>query len=347
MTPRLKEIFNKEIQPALKDQFGFKNIYMAPRIEKVVLNMGLGLDATDSKILKSCEEDMAKIAGQKPVTTKFKKSVANFKTRKGSNAGLKVTLRKNRMYEFIDRLVNIALPRIKDFQGLSKNGFDKSGNFSFGIKEHIIFPEINFDKVDRIRGMDITIVTSGKNKAATFALLEAMNFPFIKKSKIPVVIKADGLASGKGVTVCNSTDEAFNSNDKGGEINEDDTSSAENSPICNLEHNQKSSERSSERKLRKRKINLNDLSSNLTCPKVCHFSNCGIQLPTSSALEWHYEGHFAQELEKLEKLKVKKVTAATERDGDDLVLRRPVRNSAVDRIRLNRQRRLARKTIDT
>ena len=150
-------------------------------------------------------------------------------------------------------------------------------------------------------------------------------------------------------TVCqdnNSTDEALNSNDKGGEINEDDTSSAENSPICNLEENQKSSERSSERKLRKRKINLNDLSSNLTCPKVCHFSNCGIQLPTSSALEWHYEGHFAQELEKLEKLKVKKVTAATERDGDDLVLRRPVRNSAVDRIRLNRQRRLARKTID-
>ena len=144
----------------------------------------------------------------------------------------------------------------------------------------------------------------------------------------------------------NSTDEAFNSNDKDGEINEDDTSTGENSPISKLEDDQKSSEKSSERKLRKRKINLNDLSSNLTCPKVCHFSNCGIQLPTSSALEWHYEGHFAQELEKLEKLKVKKVTAATERDGDDLVLRRPVRNSAVDRIRLNRQRRLARKTID-
>ena len=150
-------------------------------------------------------------------------------------------------------------------------------------------------------------------------------------------------------TVCqdnNSTDEAFNSNDKDGEINESDTSTGENSPISKLEGDQKSSETPSERKLRKRKINLNDLSSNLTCPKVCHFSNCGIQLPTSSALEWHYEGHFAQELEKLEKLKVKKVTAATERDADDLVLRRPVRNSAVDRIRLNRQRRLARKTID-
>ena len=178
MTPRLKEIFNKEIQPALKDQFGFKNIYMAPRIEKVVLNMGLGLDATDSKILKSCEEDMAKITGQKPVTTKFKKSVANFKTRKGSNAGLKVTLRKNRMYEFLDRLVNIALPRIKDFRGLSSKGFDKFGNYTFGIKEHIIFPEVNFDKVEKIRGLDITIVISAIDKKHSYELLKRLNFPF-------------------------------------------------------------------------------------------------------------------------------------------------------------------------
>ena len=180
MTPRLKEIFNKEIQPALKDQFGFKNIYMAPRIEKVVLNMGLGLDATDSKILKSCEEDMAKITGQKPVTTKFKKSVANFKTRKGSNAGLKVTLRKNRMYEFLDRLVNIALPRIKDFRGLSPKGFDKFGNYTFGIKEHIIFPEVNFDKVDKIRGLDITIVIKSTKKDDSLELLKKLNFPFIE-----------------------------------------------------------------------------------------------------------------------------------------------------------------------
>ena len=158
MTPRLKEIFNNEIQPALKDQFGFKNIYMAPRIEKIVLNMGLGLDGSDSKILKSCEEDMAKITGQKPVTTKFKKSVANFKTRKGSNAGLKVTLRENKMYEFLDRLVNIALPRIKDFRGLSPKGFDKFGNYTFGIKEHIIFPEVSFDRADKVRGLDIIIV---------------------------------------------------------------------------------------------------------------------------------------------------------------------------------------------
>ena len=181
MVPRLKELFFKEIQPALKDQFGFKNLYMSPKIEKIVLNMGLGLDGNDAKILKSCEEDMAKITGQKPVITKFKKSVANFKTRKGSNAGLKVTLRKNKMYEFLDRLVNIALPRIKDFRGLSSNGFDKFGNYSFGIKEHIIFPEVNFDKVDKIRGLDVTIVTSSNNKTATIELLKEFNFPIKNK----------------------------------------------------------------------------------------------------------------------------------------------------------------------
>ena len=181
MTPRLKELYYKEIQPALKSQFGFKNLYMGPKIEKIVLNMGLGLDGNDSKILKSCEEDLAKITGQKPVITKFKKSVANFKTRKGSNAGLKVTLRKDKMYEFLDRLVNIALPRIKDFRGLSTNGFDNNGNFTFGVKEHIIFPEVNFDKVDKIRGLDITIVTSSKNKEGTLELLKEFNFPLNTK----------------------------------------------------------------------------------------------------------------------------------------------------------------------
>ena len=181
MTPRLKELYYKEIQPALKSQFGFKNLYMGPKIEKIVLNMGLGLDGNDSKILKSCEEDLAKISGQKPVTTKFKKSVANFKTRKGSNAGLKVTLRKDKMYEFLDRLVNIALPRIKDFRGLSANGFDKFGNYTFGVKEHIIFPEVSFDRADKIRGIDIVIVISSKNKEYSIALLEKLNFPFIKK----------------------------------------------------------------------------------------------------------------------------------------------------------------------
>ena len=181
MTPRLKEIFFKEIQPALKSQFGFKNLYMGPKIEKIILNMGLGLDGNDSKILKSCEEDMAKITGQKPVITKFKKSISNFKTRKGSNAGVKVTLRSHKMYEFIDRLVNIALPRIKDFRGLSAKGIDNSFNYSFGIKEHIIFPEVNFDKVDKIRGLDITIVTSSKNKQGTLELLKEFNFPLNEK----------------------------------------------------------------------------------------------------------------------------------------------------------------------
>ena len=183
MTPRLKEIYFKEIQPALKTQFGYKNIYMGPKVQKVILNMGLGLDGNDSKLMKSCEEDLAKISGQKPVITKFKKSVANFKTRKGTNAGLKVTLRKNKMYEFLDRLVNIALPRSKDFRGLSPKGFDKFGNYTFGIKEHIIFPEVSFDRAEKVRGLDIIIVIKAINKEHSFALLEKMNFPFIKKGE--------------------------------------------------------------------------------------------------------------------------------------------------------------------
>ena len=183
MIPRLKDHYDKVIVASLQNKFSMKNKLMVPKILKVVLNMGLGAEAGDKRKLQNCVEDMALISGQKPVITKFKKSISNLKTRKGTAAGAKVTLRKSKMYEFIDRLVNIALPRIKDFQGLSTNGFDKSGNYTFGIKEHIIFPEINFDKVDRIRGMDITIVTSGKDKKSTYALLEAMNFPFIKKDK--------------------------------------------------------------------------------------------------------------------------------------------------------------------
>jgi large subunit ribosomal protein L5 len=181
MTPRLKELYYKTIQTDLKDKLGFKNTFMSPKLQKIVINMGLGLDGSDSKIIKSCEEDLAKLAGQKPIITKFKKSVANFKTRKGSNAGLKVTLRGDKMYEFIDRLVNIALPRIKDFRGLSPNAFDKFGNYTFGIKEHIIFPEVNFDRIDKIRGLDIVVVISAASKEHSFALLEKLNFPFIKK----------------------------------------------------------------------------------------------------------------------------------------------------------------------
>ena len=183
MIPRLKEQYDKKIIIDLQKKFSMKNKLMVPRFIKVVLNMGLGADSNDKTIVQNCIEDISLISGQKPIITKFKKSISNFKTRKGTTAGIKVTLRSNKMYEFIDRLVNIALPRVKDFQGLSMNGFDNFGNYSFGIKEHIIFPEINFDKVDRIRGMDITLVTTGKDRKTTFALLEAMNFPFSKKIK--------------------------------------------------------------------------------------------------------------------------------------------------------------------
>ena len=145
--------------------------------------MGLGLDGNDAKILKSCENDLAKITGQKPVNTKFKKSIANFKTRKNTNAGVKVTLRKNKMYEFIDRLINIALPRVKDFRGLSDKGFDKFGNYSFGIKEHIIFPEVNFEKVEKIRGLDITINVKSVNIEQSLELLKNFNFPFKEKKR--------------------------------------------------------------------------------------------------------------------------------------------------------------------
>ncbi len=178
MSPRVKDLMNKEILPSLKEKFGYKNINMGPKIIKIVLNMGLGLDGNDSKIIKSCEEDLGKITGQKPVITKFKKSIANFKTRKNTNSGLKVTLRKDKMYEFIDRLVHIALPRIKDFRGLSKNGFDSFGNYTFGVKEHIIFPEVNFDKVDKIKGLDITIVIKSNDKIHSYELLKKLNFPF-------------------------------------------------------------------------------------------------------------------------------------------------------------------------
>ena len=183
MIPRLKELYNKEILPELKTKLGLKNNYMTPKLSKVVLNMGLGIDGNDAKILKVCEEDLSKITGQKPVSTKFKKSISNFKTRQNSKAGLKVTLRKDKMYEFIDRLINIALPRIKDFRGLSANGFDNFGNYTFGIKEHIIFPEVNFDKVDKVRGIDISIIIKNKKIEDSHELLKKFNFPF-KKEKV-------------------------------------------------------------------------------------------------------------------------------------------------------------------
>jgi large subunit ribosomal protein L5 len=179
--PRLKITYEKEIVTKLMSKLSLKNKHEVPKIEKVILNMGLGEDASDGKKLKACLEDMALISGQKPVITKFKKSISNFKTRKGSNAGVKVTLRSQIMYEFIDRLINIALPRIKDFRGLSSKGVDNSFNYSFGIKEHIVFPEVNFDKVDKIRGLDITIVTTSRSKQGTLQLLKEFNFPLNEK----------------------------------------------------------------------------------------------------------------------------------------------------------------------
>ena len=181
MNPRLKITYDKEITSKLMNKLNVKNKHEVPRIDKIILNMGLGEDASDGKKLKTCVEDMALIAGQKPIVTKFKKSISNFKTRKGSNAGVKVTLRSKKMYEFIDRLVNIALPRIKDFRGLPPKGVDNSCNYSFGIKEHIVFPEVNFDKVDKIRGLDITIVTTSKDKVGTIELLKEFNFPLMNK----------------------------------------------------------------------------------------------------------------------------------------------------------------------
>tara|TARA_B100002051_G_C16638789_1_gene587429 strand:+ start:271 stop:888 length:618 start_codon:yes stop_codon:yes gene_type:complete len=193
MNPRLKEKYNKEIVQSLMTKLNFKNINAVPKIEKIVLNMGLGQEGLDKKKMEICIKDMSSITGQQPVKTKFKKSISNFKSRKGSNAGLKVTLRNHRMYEFLDRLVNIALPRIKDFRGLKDSACDKFGNFTFGIKEHIIFPEINFDKVETIRGMDITIVTSSNSKENTISLLKEFNFPIVvdnekKKKKIKKMV---------------------------------------------------------------------------------------------------------------------------------------------------------------
>ena len=194
MSPRLREKYKNEIIKNLMAKLSLKNILAVPKIEKIVINMGLGLDALDKKKLEACIKDISSITGQHPVVTRFKKSISNFKSRKGSNAGLKVTLRNDRMYEFVDRLVNIALPRIKDFRGLRDSSCDNYGNFSFGIKEHIIFPEINFDKVETIRGLDVTIVTTSQSKENTITLLKEFNFPIIKsvekkKKKVIKIIK--------------------------------------------------------------------------------------------------------------------------------------------------------------
>jgi len=175
---RLKEIYNKEVVPALVKQFGYKSAMQVPRIEKIVLNMGVGEAIADKKILENAVADMQKISGQKPVITKAKKSIAVWKIRTGYPIGCMVTLRQERMYEFFDRLVSIALPRVRDFRGVSGRSFDGRGNFNMGVKEQIIFPEIEYDKVDAMRGMNITITTTAKTDAEAKALLAAFHFPF-------------------------------------------------------------------------------------------------------------------------------------------------------------------------
>ena len=180
----IKEKYLNEIVPELQKELGYSNSMQVPRVQKITLNMGVGEAMNDKKILDRAVEDMTLIAGQKPLVTKVRKSVANFKIRDGMPIGCKVTLRGDRMYDFLQRLIGIAIPRERDFRGLEVKSFDGRGNYSLGIKEHIIFPEINFDKVDRIRGMDITICTTGNSKKISHALLKAMNFPFNdKKSK--------------------------------------------------------------------------------------------------------------------------------------------------------------------
>ncbi|MBE9527787.1 MAG: 50S ribosomal protein L5 [Proteobacteria bacterium] len=178
MTPRMKEQYTKEIVAALMKEFKYKNIMQVPKISKIVLNIGLGEAVRDAKVIDAATRDMTKIAGQKPIVTKAKKSIATFKLREGMPIGCAVTLRGNRMYEFYDRLVNFSLPRIRDFRGLSDKSFDGRGNYTTGIKEQIIFPEIEYDKIDKIRGMNITVCTTASTDEEAKALLKHMGMPF-------------------------------------------------------------------------------------------------------------------------------------------------------------------------
>lgn len=178
--PRLRQKFLKEIIPAMMKEFRFSNPYQVPRLQKIVINMGVKEGAQDIKILDAAREELATITGQKPLTTRARKSISAFKLRQGSPIGLKVTLRGPRMYEFVDRLVNVAMPRIRDFRGFPDTGFDSQGNLSVGLQEQIIFPEIEFDKVKKIQGMDITFVTTSTQKAESKRLLDLLGFPFKK-----------------------------------------------------------------------------------------------------------------------------------------------------------------------
>ena len=176
--PRLRSEYEDNIRKVLQEQFSYKNVMEMPKLDKIVLNMGVGEAVNDTKKVKTAAAEMEKIAGQKPVVTYARTSIAGFKVRENMPIGVKVTLRKTRMYEFLDRLVNIALPRVRDFRGLNPNSFDGRGNYAMGIKEHIIFPEINYDQIDQVWGMDIVIATTAKSDDEARALLKAFNFPF-------------------------------------------------------------------------------------------------------------------------------------------------------------------------
>ena len=175
---RLKELYVRELVPQLTKEFSYKNVMEVPRLEKIVINMGLGEAIQNIKILDSAAQELSAISGQKPVITKARKSIASFKLREGMPIGCMVTLRKDRMYEFLDRLVNVALPRVRDFKGVSPKGFDGRGNYSLGVKEQLIFPEINYDKVDKIKGMNITVVTTARTDEEGRALLKLLGMPF-------------------------------------------------------------------------------------------------------------------------------------------------------------------------
>ncbi|MBL7084687.1 MAG: 50S ribosomal protein L5 [Candidatus Omnitrophica bacterium] len=183
MTPRLLERYRKELCPSIMQKFGLKNKLQVPRLKKIVVNMGVGAGAHDIKVLEEACQQLALIAGQRPIITKAHKAISNFKIRKGSPVGCKVTLRGVIMYEFLDRLISVALPRIRDFRGFPSNSFDNAGNYSLGLNEQTVFPEIDIDKVQRLQGMDVTIVMEAKSRALAFELLKAFGFPFTEKSK--------------------------------------------------------------------------------------------------------------------------------------------------------------------
>ena len=180
MATRLKEVYDTEIKSAMMEQFGYSNVHQVPKLEKIVLNMGVGDATEDRKRVEGASEDLTRITGQKPVATRAKKSIAGFKLREGMAVGAKVTLRQDRMYEFLDRLITIALPRVRDFRGLNGKSFDGRGNYAMGLKEHIVFPEIDYDKVEKIRGMDIIVCTTARSDDEARELLREFNFPFRK-----------------------------------------------------------------------------------------------------------------------------------------------------------------------